>query len=247
MDELTRLRAKRPAGCDLDFLQNYMLNLKTTLCEPERVTEETIISLCHEHDQCISELNKIRSFAPHQVARIELLIKYIKELVKVYFKRSSFLVECRSSIYKNGTRLGRSNEREIVRIPYEKSAEEKKEELSRVMLIDQLLSALRKIESDHKPVNLKNYLEEDVMDMFGVVFNGSINNVTESFTRNLRKFTSAICKKFDKLDGWTIEHEDMLKSFIDERFELASVVKEMKEQNKELKASNNCLMEKQTH
>ena len=140
--------------------------------------------------------------------------------------------------------MGKTNQKEIVRVPYEKTAEEKREELSRVMLIEQLLASLRKIESDHKSVNLKNYLEDDVMDMFGVIFNGSVNNVTDSFNRNLRKFTSVIMKKFDKLDGWTIEQEDMLKSFIDERFQLASVIKEMKEQNRSLKDENNELQEK---
>jgi hypothetical protein len=93
------------------------------------------------------------------------------------------------------------------------------------MLIEQLLAALRKIESDHKGVNLRNYLEDEVMDMFGTVFNGSVSNVTDSFSRNLKKFTTAVMRKFDKLDGWNIEQEDMLKSFIDERFQLASVIK----------------------
>ena len=115
------------------------------------------------------------------------------------------------------------------------------------MLIDQLLSALRKIESDHKAVNLKGYLEDDVMNMFGTVFNGTINNVTESFTNNMRRLSTSMCKKFDKLDGWTIEHEDMLKSFIDERFKLASVIKEIREQNKNLIQDNSCLREKLTH
>lgn len=112
------------------------------------------------------------------------------------------------------------------------------------MLIEQLLAALRKIESDNKGVNLRNYLEDEVMEMFGVVFNGSVSNVTDSFNRNLRKFSSAILKKFDKLDGWTIEQEDMLKSFIDERFQLASVIKEMKDQNRSLKDENSELNEK---
>ena len=92
-DELTRLSAKKPAGCsDIEFLQAYLLNLKTVLCEPETVSEETIIGLCHDHDQFVREMNKTRSFAPHQVARIELIVKHAKELVSVYFKRPSFLI-----------------------------------------------------------------------------------------------------------------------------------------------------------
>ena len=43
--------------------------------------------------------------------------------------------------------------------------------------------------------------------MFGVTFSGKVSGVEESFNRNLKKFTTAIFKRFEKLDGWTIEQE----------------------------------------
>jgi hypothetical protein len=45
-------------------------------------------------------------------------------------------------------------EKEIVRVPHAKSAEEAREELAKVLLIEQLLAALRKIGAENRNVNL---------------------------------------------------------------------------------------------
>lgn len=66
------------------------------------------------------------------------------------------------------------------------------------------------------------------MAMFDVNFNGSVKRVNDSFKSQLGKFQQSIESKFSKLNGWGTDHNIMLKSFIDERFQLANVIKRTK-------------------
>lgn len=130
-------------------------------------------------------------------------------------------------------------EKEIVRVPRQKSAEEAKDELAKVLLIEQLLSALRKIGAENRNINLDNYLEQEVMAMFDLSFTGSVSKVSSNFNSQLKKFQNSIEGKFSKLAGWGTDHNVMLKSFIDERFQLANVIKRTKEINQQLTKENN--------
>lgn len=67
--------------------------------------------------------------------------------------------------------------------------------------------------------------------MFGVTFTGNVDRVTRSFQQQFDKFQRSIEKKFSKLAGWSTDHNMMLKAFIDERFQLANVIKLAKENN----------------
>ena len=80
--------------------------------------------------------------------------------------------------------------------------------------------------------------------MFDVNFSGSVKRVNDSFKSQLGKFQQSIESKFSKLNGWGTDHNIMLKSFIDERFQLANVIKRTKEINAQLTKENNDLREK---
>mgnify|MGYP007104980912 FL=1 len=82
------------------------------------------------------------------------------------------------------------------------------------------------------------------MAMFDVNFSGSVKRVNDSFKSQLGKFQQSIESKFSKLNGWGTDHNIMLKSFIDERFQLANVIKRTKEINAQLTKENNDLREK---
>ena len=82
------------------------------------------------------------------------------------------------------------------------------------------------------------------MAMFDVNFSGSVKRVNDSFKSQLGKFQQSIESKFSKLNGWGTVHNIMLKSFIDERFQLANVIKRTKEINAQLTKENNDLREK---
>lgn len=83
--------------------------------------------------------------------------------------------------------------------------------------------------------------------MFDVSFVGTVSAVNQSFNTQLKKFQNSIESKFSKLDGWGVDHNLMLKSFIDERFQLANVIKRTKEVNQQLTKENNELREKLEH
>jgi len=78
-------------------------------------------------------------------------------------------------------------EKQIVRVPREKTAEESREELARVLLIEELLSALARLKTEQR-VPIENYLSEDVMSMFSFVFEGSLKIVGEAFKNQMKKF-----------------------------------------------------------
>lgn len=63
------------------------------------------------------------------------------------------------------------------------------------------------------------------MNMFSFVFKGSLKIVGEAFNAQMKKFEESVINKFSCLGGWSIDHNMMLKSFIDERFELATGIK----------------------
>lgn len=77
------------------------------------------------------------------------------------------------------------------------------------------------------------------MTMFDINFNSSVKKVNQNFNSQLKKFQSSIQSKFSKLNGWGTDHNIMLKSFIDERFQLANVIKRSKEVNAQLTKENN--------
>lgn len=115
---MIRLKAKNPSQASkIEFLQLYLVDLRDTLLQPESVTEETVRRLNHDFDQFIDEMHRLKSTSPQLVSRIEFLIKNILEL-RTYFKRSSFLIEARTAVYRNGVNIGKSNQKQIVRVPY---------------------------------------------------------------------------------------------------------------------------------
>ena len=72
--------------------------------------------------------------------------------------------------------------------------------------------------------------------MFGFGFNGTVSHVNQEFEgKHLKKFASTIENKFSKLAGWGSDHNMMLKSFIEERFLLANVVKSSNENIEKVK------------
>ena len=77
------------------------------------------------------------------------------------------------------------------------------------------------------------------MAMFDLSFTGSVSKVSSNFNSQLKKFQNSIEGKFSKLAGWGTDHNVMLKSFIDERFQLANVIKRTKEINQQLTKENN--------
>lgn len=72
-----------------------------------------------------------------------------------------------------------------------------------------------------------------------------MRDVNSKLTAQLKDFEHSLDKKFSKMGGWSKDHQLMLKSFLEERFVLANIVKNANEeikvsrkQNEELATEN---------
>lgn len=84
----------------------------------------------------LDELRRIKTAQPQLAGRIDLIERYFSDF-KRYIKHPKLfekIKEVRSEPVK-----------EIVRVPHERTAEEAKQDLAKVLLIEQLLAGLRKI------------------------------------------------------------------------------------------------------
>ena len=97
----------------------------------------------------MEEVRRIKSSQPQLGGRIDLIERYINEF-KRYVKHPKLLERVRE--------VRSEPVKEIVRVPREKTAEEAKDELSKVLLIEQLISALRKIGAENRNINMEKYL-----------------------------------------------------------------------------------------
>jgi hypothetical protein len=127
IDELIRLKTKHPNHTSkIDFLQLYLVDLRQLLLDPHEVSEDTVKRLSRDLDQFIEEMQKLRQISPQNANRIEFLVKHILEL-REYVRRPSFLIEVRTVIRIGGSRVGsRGHHKEIIRVPREKTAEERR-------------------------------------------------------------------------------------------------------------------------
>lgn len=131
------------------------------------------------------------------------------------------------------------SEKELVRVPDEATSSSAKLLLANNLLVEKLITALRRIGAEHKGVHLDRYLEKEVMDMFAINNVGSVQEVSKTMNISLKKFQDSVEGKFSKLEGWGTDHNVMLKSFIDERFQLANVIKSMKKDSEKVLNDNN--------
>ena len=100
------------------------------------------------------------------------------------------------------------------------------------MLIERLISELSRIKRTHPDVNLQ--LDEDIAFIFRLNFEGKVKDVNSRLNSQLKEFEASLDKKFSRMGGWSRDHQMMLKSFLEERFVLANIVKST---NDEIKAS----------
>lgn len=110
----------------------------------------------------------------------------------------------------------------IVRVPTqdEKSI---KMELSLSLLVEKLITELKRIQHDNPSITLK--LEDDVRFIFFSEFGAPNGIVNSQFTDQLKVFSDSVQRKFESFGPWTLDHQLMLNSFLQERFVMANIVK----------------------
>lgn len=94
-----------------------------------------------------------------------------------------------------------------------KSANDARDDLAKVLLIEKLISELSRIKRTHPDVNLQ--LDEDIAFIFRLNFEGKVKDVNSRLSTQLRDFEASLDKKFSRMGGWSRDHQLMLKSFLE--------------------------------
>lgn len=98
-----------------------------------------------------------------------------------------------------------------------------KMELTLSLLIEKLILELKRIRKDNPNISLQ--LEDDVKLIFFTEIEQGSNLVSGDFNAKLKSFADSVYRKFESLGNWSIDHQMMLNSFLQERFLMANLVK----------------------
>jgi len=96
-------------------------------------------------------------------------------------------------------------------------------ELSLSLLVEKLILELKRLKRDNPNINFD--LEDDVRLLFFTELDGPVKGVDAEFSAKLRSFSDSINRKFESLGPWSVDHQLMLNSFLQERFLMANLVK----------------------
>jgi hypothetical protein len=96
-------------------------------------------------------------------------------------------------------------------------------ELSLSLLVEKLITEIKRIKTENPNLALK--LEDDVRLIFFTEFGAPSNIVNANITDQLKLFADSVHRKFESLGPWTLDHQVMLNSFLQERFVMANIIK----------------------
>lgn len=68
-------------------------------------------------------------------------------------------------------------------------------------------------------------MEDDVKLIFFTELEQGSNLVSGDFNAKLKSFSDTVYRKFESMGSWSMDHQMMLNSFLQERFLMASLVK----------------------
>lgn len=96
-------------------------------------------------------------------------------------------------------------------------------ELTLSLLVEKLILELKRIQRENKGINLQ--LEDDVKLIFFTELEQNSNMVSGDFNGKLKSFADSVYRRFESLGNWSMDHQMMLNSFLQERFLMANLVK----------------------
>jgi hypothetical protein len=96
-------------------------------------------------------------------------------------------------------------------------------ELSLSLLVEKLILELKRVKKENPQVNLD--LEDDVRLIFFAEIDGAGRGLEADFGGKLKSFSESVNRKFQSLGPWSLDHQLMLNSFLQERFLMANLVK----------------------
>jgi hypothetical protein len=107
-------------------------------------------------------------------------------------------------------------------------------ELTLSLLVEKLILELKRLKKDNPNINFN--LEEDVKLIFFAELDSGSRSVSEDLNAKMKSFSDTIYRKFEALGNWSLDHQLMLNSFLQERFMMANLVKNV---NLEMEKSKN--------
>ncbi len=143
------------------------------------------------------ELRKLKSTQPNISGIIELLERYIVDFDKMASVQRIVPVDREKIVEKEVTRS--------VLVPT-KDSESIRNELAHGLLIEKLITELKRVKKENNSVNLK--LDNDIgLFFFSEFYNEPGSKVGGNFQDSLSKYTSESIAKLKSLGGsWTTDH-----------------------------------------
>ena len=165
------------------------------------------------------ELRKMRVENPNLKVQIEIIETFLTELDKIIQFPRFYQVEKEKIVEKEVNKP--------VLVPTA-TAESIKTETSYAVLIDKLISEIKRIKSSNNSVRLE--LDEDIQLMFFSDLldgNKQLRNLSPELGSQLRSYKESQKSKLYSLGKtWSNDHELMLNTILDERFTMANLLKE---------------------
>ena len=177
-------------------------------------------------DLLLTDLRKLRSSNPNLQGQITLIEGFLAQLEQfILFPR---IVEVPREVEK----IVEVEKNKIIALP--KDDRSLKMELSLSLLVEKLIMEIKRLKRDYPNINLN--LEDDVNLIFFSELGGSGRAVEGDLSLKLKSFSDSVNRKFESLGSWSIDHQLMLNSFLQERFLMANLVKSA---NLEIEKSKN--------
>lgn len=90
-------------------------------------------------------------------------------------------------------------------------------------MVEKLIIELKRLKQQNP--NLALQLEDDVKLIFFTELDQANNLVSADFNARLKSFSDSVYRKFESLGNWSVDHQMMLNSFLQERFLMANLIK----------------------
>lgn len=164
-----------------------------------------------ELDVLLREIRAMKN--PQWQARIEIIERFLAEFEKFILNPRIIKIPQKEIVEKQ------IEVEKIVRVPTqdEKSL---RMELTLSLLVEKLIMELKRIREAGK-IDLQ--LDEDIK----LIFFGELKATSQlegALSQQIQSYSSRIMRQFESLGSWSIEHQLMLNSFLQERFLMAELV-----------------------
>lgn len=184
-------------------------------------------------DVLLAELRKIKNTNPNIKIQIEIIEKFLSEL-------EQFILYPRIVQVPKERIVEKVIEKEkLVFLPTQ-DERSLKMELTLSLLVEQLIVEMKRIKKDQPSVNFQ--LEDDVKLIFFSELETGSKTVGEDFNTKLKSFSDSVYRKFQALGNWSMDHQMMLNSFLQERFLMANLIKNA---NLEIEKSKNIAVKRE--